>query len=73
MQTERYHHSNFGYDISIAEDGDYVLVLKFCEVYFNSPSQKVFDVTLNGVHTVVSYLDIFEKVIPVVVVRARLS
>lgn len=61
-QTERYHHSNFGYDIPVSEDGDYVLVLKFCEVYFNSPSMKVFDVTLNGVHTIVSYLDIFEKV-----------
>jgi len=61
-QTERYHHANFGYDIPIAEDGDYVLVLKFCEVYFTAPSMKVFDVTLNGVHTIVSYLDIFEKV-----------
>nr|CAH0103918.1 unnamed protein product [Daphnia galeata] len=61
-QTERYHHSSFGYDIPVSEDGDYVLVLKFCEVYFNSPSMKVFDVTLNGVHTIVSYLDIFEKV-----------
>lgn len=40
-QTERYHHSNFGYDIPVGEDGDYVLVLKFCEVYFNSPSMKV--------------------------------
>lgn len=39
-QTERYHHSNFGYDIPVSEDGDYVLVLKFCEVYFNSPSMK---------------------------------
>nr|CAG4637856.1 EOG090X081J [Chydorus sphaericus] len=61
-QTERYHSSNFGYDIPLNEDGDYVLVLKFCEVYFSSPSMKVFDVTLNGVHTIVSYLDIFEKV-----------
>jgi len=61
-QTERYHHANFGYDIPITEDGDYVLVLKFSEVYFNAPSMKVFDVTLNGVHTIVSYLDIFEKV-----------
>nr|CAG4641786.1 EOG090X081J [Eurycercus lamellatus] len=61
-QTERYHSSNFGYDIPISDDGDYVLVLKFCEVYFNGPSMKVFDVTLNGVHTIVSYLDIFEKV-----------
>lgn len=61
-QTERYHTSNFGYDIPVSDDGDYVLVLKFCEVYFNGPSMKVFDVTLNAVHTVVSYLDIFEKV-----------
>lgn len=86
-QTERYHTANFGYDIPISEDGDYVLVLKFCEVYFNSPGMKVrwqflfwnstgcffsyliplfdfqvFDVTFNGVHTIVSYLDIFEKV-----------
>ena len=40
-QTERYHHASFGYDIPIAEDGDYVLVLKFSEVYFNAPSMKV--------------------------------
>ena len=40
-QTERYHHSTFGYDIPIEEDGDYVLVLKFCEVYFNAANKKV--------------------------------
>lgn len=40
-QTERYHSSTFGYDIPISEDGDYVMVLKFCEVYFNGPNQKV--------------------------------
>lgn len=40
-QTERYHHSTFGYDIPISEDGEYVLTLKFCEVYFNSPNMKV--------------------------------
>ena len=40
-QTERYHHSTFGYDIPIEEDGEYVLILKFCEVYFNSPNMKV--------------------------------
>ncbi|XP_058800045.1 malectin-A [Phymastichus coffea] len=61
-QTERYHHSTFGYDIPIAEDGEYVMILKFCEVYFNSPNMKVFDVVLNGDHTVVTDLDIFEKV-----------
>ncbi|KAK0089870.1 hypothetical protein PV325_004893 [Microctonus aethiopoides] len=61
-QTERYHHSTFGYDIPISEDGEHVLILKFCEVYFNSPNMKVFDVVLNGDHTVVTDLDIFEKV-----------
>lgn len=40
-QTERYHHSTFGYDIPIDDDGEYVLVLKFCEVYFNSANKKV--------------------------------
>ncbi|GFX81751.1 malectin [Trichonephila clavipes] len=61
-QTERYHHATFGYEIPVNKDGDYVLVLKFCEVYFSSPGMKVFDVTLNGVHTIVSDLDIFAKV-----------
>lgn len=61
-QTERYHTNTFGYDIPLNADGDYVLVLKFCEVYFNAPDQKVFDVVLNGDHTIVSDLDIFDKV-----------
>ncbi|GAB0089209.1 Malectin [Sergentomyia squamirostris] len=61
-QTERYHTSNFGYDIPLAGEGDYVLILKFCEVYFNAANMKVFDVVLNGEHTVVSDLDIFQQV-----------
>ncbi|XP_012536324.1 malectin-A [Monomorium pharaonis] len=61
-QTERYHHNTFGYDIPISQDGNYVMILKFCEVYFNSPNMKVFDVVLNGDHTVVTDLDIFERV-----------
>ena len=40
-QTERYHHSTFGYDIPMQDDGDYVMILKFSEVYFNSPNMKV--------------------------------
>lgn len=40
-QTERYHLSNFAYDVPIKEDGDYVLVLKFSEVYFQGPKLKV--------------------------------
>lgn len=61
-QTERYHTANFGYEIPISGDGDYVLVLKFCEVYFNAPNMKVFDVVLNGEHTVIAELDIFQQV-----------
>ncbi|XP_055386442.1 malectin-A [Condylostylus longicornis] len=61
-QTERYHTATFGYDIPIAGDGEYVLVLKFCEVYFNAPNMKVFDVVLNGDHTVIADLDIFANV-----------
>ncbi|ESO97776.1 hypothetical protein LOTGIDRAFT_103588 [Lottia gigantea] len=61
-QTERYHRSTFGYDIPVTKDGDYVLVLKFSEVWFTAPSQKVFDVILNGEHTIVNELDIFAKV-----------
>lgn len=45
-QTERYHHNTFGYDIPISQDGDYVMILKFCEVYFNSPNMKVNIVSL---------------------------
>lgn len=40
-QTERYHTATFGYDIPVNKDGDYVLVLKFSEVYFDSPGRKV--------------------------------
>ncbi|XP_050408607.2 malectin-B [Patella vulgata] len=61
-QTERYHRSTFGYDIPVTKDGDYVLVLKFSEVWFTSSSQKVFDVILNGEHTIVNELDIYAKV-----------
>lgn len=61
-QTERYHTSTFGYEIALAGDGDYVLVLKFSEVYFNSINSKVFDIVLNGDHQIVSDLDIFAQV-----------
>ena len=40
-QTERYHMSTFGYDIPLTRDGDYVLVLKFSEVWFTAPNKKV--------------------------------
>jgi len=40
-QTERYHTQSFTYDVPISRDGDYVLVLKFCEVWFTQSNQKV--------------------------------
>lgn len=40
-QTERYSPSTFGYDIPVKDDGNYVLVLKFSEVYFRRSGAKV--------------------------------
>jgi hypothetical protein len=62
FRTERYGTGTFGYDINLPEDGEYVLVMKFCEVYFRGPGQKVFDIYLNGKHLIVSDLDIFATV-----------
>ncbi|XP_050426404.1 malectin-like [Adelges cooleyi] len=62
-QTERYALNTFGYSIpiDIQMEGDYVMVLKFSEVYFMGSGEKVFSVVLNGL-TVVPHLDIFEEV-----------
>lgn len=40
-QTERYHVADFGYTIPIKDEGDFVLVIKFCEVYFRGSKLKV--------------------------------
>ncbi len=40
-QTERYHMASFSYNIPIDEDGEYVLVTKYSEVYFQHPGGKV--------------------------------
>lgn len=61
-QTERYHVDSFHYDIPVPSDGEYTLVLKFSEVYFNTADKKVFDVVLNSAHTIVKKLDIFKLV-----------
>lgn len=80
-QTERYNEDSFGYEIPIREEGEYVLVLKFAEVYFAQSQQKVFDVRVNG-HNVVKDLDIFDRVghstahdeiIPVVIKKGKLT
>lgn len=40
-QTERYHTSSFAYDISVPDEGQYLLIAKFSEVYFQHPGGKV--------------------------------
>lgn len=57
-QTERWHSETFTYSLPISEPGKYVIILKFSEVYFNNPHEKVFDVAL-GKKIVVSNLDVF--------------
>uniref|UniRef100_A0A915PB57 DNA 3'-5' helicase n=1 Tax=Setaria digitata TaxID=48799 RepID=A0A915PB57_9BILA len=60
-QTERYHTADFTYTVPVPkEDGEYTLVLKFCEVYFQSSQQKVFDVLLND-EVMIAELDIFKE------------
>ncbi|CAF3261310.1 unnamed protein product [Rotaria socialis] len=60
-QTERYDLQSFSYEIDVIDDGDYVLWLKFAEVWFNAPNMKVFQILLNDEHSVIDELDIFAK------------
>lgn len=60
-QTERYALDTFEYEIPLSSPGDYVLILKFSEVYFNAEGEKVFHIKI-GNKTVVHSLDIYKKV-----------
>ena len=40
-QTERYDLQKFSYEIDLVDDGDYVLWMRFAEVWFNGPNMKV--------------------------------
>lgn len=60
-QTERYEVSDFTYGIPLDEPGQYVLILKFSEVWFNQEQEKLFSVRI-GDTVVVENLDIFEQV-----------
>lgn len=60
-QTERWHDKTFTYSIPLKEEGQYVLVLKFSEVYFNEVNEKVFDVAL-GKEIILKDIDIFARV-----------
>jgi hypothetical protein len=60
--TERYGaNSGFKYEVPVEDDGLYTLVMKFSEVYFQEPGQKIFDVKIGGTK-VIRELDIFHKV-----------
>jgi len=57
-QSERWGKgSKFHYRIPVAEEGTFALVLKFSEVYFDMPNEKVFDVYL-GQTALIPGLDI---------------
>lgn len=45
-QTERYDTSSFSYEFPMPRDGDYVLHLKFSEVWFQQSNEKVSDTWL---------------------------
>ena len=56
-QTERYDTATFGYDIPVYDDGWYLLVLKFSEVYFNAPNMKVIPSVLSLLEELGSLID----------------
>lgn len=58
-QTERWSKESFSYDVPISEDGEYVIILKFSEVYFQKAGEKIFNIRINS-HLAVKNLDIFD-------------
>ncbi len=59
-QSERY--GDFSYAIPVA-NGDYLVTLKFAEIYWTQPGQRLFNVLMEGVK-VISNLDLVAKVGP---------
>ena len=60
-KTERYASSDLTYRIPLKKPGKYVLILKFSEVFFQSPGEKVFDAGL-GSTKIVKNIDVFGTV-----------
>ena len=56
FQNERFNDAPFAYRFCV-NNGDYDVALKFAEVWFTAPGQRVFDVALNG-QTVLPHLDV---------------
>jgi hypothetical protein len=62
-KTIRYDTIAFGYDVSVAGDGQYVLTLKFSEGNQHvSEGGRVFHVLINDQHVVLSKLDIYKAI-----------
>jgi hypothetical protein len=51
-QSERY--GDFTYTFNVP-NGTYNVVLKFAEIYWNSPGQRVFNVSINGQHVLTNF------------------
>lgn len=47
-QTERYDLQSVSYEIDVIDDGDYVLWMKFAEVWFNAPNMKVCSIEMKS-------------------------
>ena len=60
-QTERWSTEDLIYEIPIQNEGKYVLILKFSEVYFNSKGEKIFDFKIGDL-LVIEDIDIYAKV-----------
>ncbi|KIH61076.1 hypothetical protein ANCDUO_08657 [Ancylostoma duodenale] len=60
-ETERYYEGDLIYSFDIPKDGNYVIIMKFSEVYFNNPGEKVFHVHVNDI-PVKRSMDIFKEV-----------
>ncbi|KAG8146411.1 hypothetical protein E2320_012759 [Naja naja] len=67
-QTERYNEETFGYEVPIKEEGDYVLVLKFAEVYFAQSQQKDLDIFDRVGHSTAH-----DEIIPISIKKGKLS
>lgn len=53
---------NFSYNFEV-DSGDYTVILKFAEIYWTGPGQRIFDVTING-QLVLDDFDILTQAAP---------
>lgn len=56
---ERHTYSSMTYNLPV-KNGKHTLILKFAEMYFEKPGQRVFDIKI-GDNVVISNMDVIEK------------